>query len=66
MSATERLLTNIREYTDLLQFLDQKYPNVLQEFKILNAGLPGQQETDGDGVTIIPGLTRDDSQEYSG
>lgn len=45
MSATERLLTNIREYTDLLQFLDQKYPKVLNEFKIINAGLPGQQET---------------------
>ena len=45
MSATERLLTNIREYTDLLQFLNQKYPNVLQEFKIINAGLPGLYDT---------------------
>jgi hypothetical protein len=33
MSATEKLLSNIHEYHDLLGFLNEKYPQVLKEWK---------------------------------
>ena len=33
MSLTEKLLTNINEYTGLLKFLDESHPDILKEWK---------------------------------
>ena len=34
MSATEKLLSNIAEYRNLLRFLNEKHPEILEEWKI--------------------------------
>ena len=33
MSETDKLLSNIREYADLLEFLNEKHPHVLKEWE---------------------------------
>jgi hypothetical protein len=33
MSATERLVSNVHEYYELLDFLNENYPNVIEEWK---------------------------------
>ena len=33
MSQTDKLLQNIREYTGLLEFLNEKHPQVLKEWE---------------------------------
>ncbi len=38
-SQTDKLLSNIQEYTSLLQFLDQEHPAILSEWKNKNAGV---------------------------
>ena len=60
MSATEKLLSNIQEYHNLLGFLNEKHPKILEEWK---ARGPNSPSTNDDDPTITPEPTRNDSQE---
>lgn len=50
MAPTDKLLLNIEEYSNLLGFLNEKHPEILNEWKSKSAGLAAQtqQTTDAD------------------
>lgn len=45
MSQTDELLSNIHEYCELLRFLDDKYREVLNEWRSKNAGFTRASST---------------------
>lgn len=55
MSVTEKLLSNIKEYYQLLGFLDAKHPEVLREWK--GSSMRATTKTEGD-VTDTDGQNR--------
>jgi hypothetical protein len=61
MSQTEKLLSNIHEYQNLLGFLKDKHPTVLDEWK--NNGLRPITTSDTTRTTT-PEQTRNDSRQF--
>lgn len=61
MSATDQLLSNINEYRKLLEFLSERYPKILNEWK-LGTG-PGT--TEPNTHTIKRGSISNDSSNRS-
>lgn len=62
ISATDKLLSNIREYYELLGFLNEKHPQVLKEYKIRGAGLAAQTPTPTD-VAITQRINPNDYRD---
>ena len=58
MSATERLLSNINEYHNLLGFLNERYPKILNEWK-LGTGPNHKPNTN----SITRGINSNDRQQ---
>ena len=53
MSATEKLLSNITEYYNLLGFLNEKHPDILKEWRWSNG--PNHKATTGYQTDLAEG-----------
>jgi hypothetical protein len=53
MSQTEKLISIVYEHKELLGFLSDKHPSILDEWKNKSAGLAAQTQQPTDAATLV-------------